>query len=113
PPPGPAEGRGGRPVSPAVSALLRAGRWSRSSRAAMSRRKRSLLSWRGREGRHPPRVHADVRALLVRERVRDPVDEAGAARRDLLELPSVLHGQAEAHGHGRTGGARPAPPREG
>src|SRR5262245_10130924 len=49
----------------------------------------------------------------MRERVPDPFDEAGAARRDLLELPPLLHGQAEARRHGGPGRALPAPPRAG
>src|SRR5207245_4940015 len=39
--------------------------------------------------------------------------EARATRRGLLELPPVLHGQAEADGHGRSRRALPAPAGEG
>ena len=63
-------------------------------------------------GIHPEYVH-HARALLLRERVRNSLHEAGAARRDLLGLPPVLHGQAEADGSGRSGRALPAPAREG
>ena len=45
--------------------------------------------------------------------VRDPFDEARAARRDLLAVPPVLHGQAEARRHGRPRRALPAAAREG
>src|SRR6266536_1896552 len=84
-----------------------------SSREATWRPRPRLLSWPGDEVRHPSRVRACNRALRVRKRVPDPIDEARAARRDLLELPPVLHGQAEARRHGRPGGAVPAPPRAG
>ena len=72
-----------------------------------------LLSWPGDEGRHPSRVRARDRALLLRQHVPDPLDEARAPRRDLLEVPPVLHGQAEADGHGRPRRALPAPARAG
>ena len=52
--------------------------------------------------------HGDV---LLRKHVPDALDEARAARRDLLAVPPVLHGQAEAHGHRRPRRALPAPPR--
>src|SRR5438067_4992690 len=79
----------------------------------MSPPKRPLLSWPGDEGRHPPRVRDRHSALRVREHVHDAFYEAGTARRDLLELPSVLYRQAEARRHGRAGGAVPAAAREG
>src|SRR2546429_3400943 len=79
----------------------------------MSPPKRPLLSWLNNEGRHPSRVRSGDRSLRVRQRVPDTLNEARAPRRDLLELPPVLHGQAEAAGHGRSGRALPAPPREG
>ena len=63
-------------------------------------------------GIHPEYVVA-TRALLLRQRVRHALDEAGAARRGVLELPPVLHGQAEADGHRRPRRALPAPAREG
>ena len=47
------------------------------------------------EDRHPSGVRPRDRALRVRQRVPDALDEARAARRDLLGLPSVLHGQAK------------------
>ena len=61
-------------------------------------------------------IHPDTSSrpsLLLREHVRDPLDEARAPRRDLLGVPPVLHGQAEAHGHRRPRRALPAPAREG
>ena len=61
---------------------------------------------------HPEYVLANV-TLLLRQRVHDALDEARAARRDLLELPPVLHGQAEAAGLRRPGRALPAAAREG
>ena len=72
-----------------------------------------LLSWPGHEGRHPPRVRPRDRALRLREHVHHAFDEARAARRDLLELPPVLHRQAEARRHGRPRRALPAAAREG
>src|SRR5207249_3771139 len=48
------------------------------------------------EGSHPPEVLRRRGALRVRGDVEDAVDQAGAAPRNLLELPPVLHGQAEA-----------------
>ena len=86
---------------------------SSSSVAATFWPKRPLLSWPGDEGRHPSRVRPLDRALLVREHVRDPLDEARAARRDLRAVPPVLHGQAEARRHGRPRRALPAAAREG
>ena len=65
--------------------------WSLSSQEATRRPKPPLLSWLGDEGRHPPGLHARDRALRMRQRVPDALDEARAARRDLLGLPSVLH----------------------
>ena len=44
------------------------------------------------EDRHPSRVRRVPRALYVRQRVHDALDQARDPRRDLLELPSVLHG---------------------
>ena len=61
---------------------------------------------------HPDYVLAHV-TLLVRKRVLDALDEAGAPRRDLRRVPPVLHGQAEARRHRRSGRALPAPAREG
>src|SRR5207244_13255406 len=37
--------------------------------------------------------------MFVREQLRDPIDEAGDPRRDLLGLPPVLHGATEAGRH--------------
>ena len=49
----------------------------------------------------------------MRELVRDPFDLARAERRDLLAVPPVLHGQAEARRHRRPRRALPAAAREG
>src|SRR5262245_33726225 len=43
--------------------------------------------------------------MRLRQYLEDPVDQAGAAPRNLLELPPVLHRPAEAHRHGRPGRA--------
>ena len=59
---------------------------------------------------HPQYDDGD-RSLHVRQRVRDALHQAGAARRDLLELPSVLHGPPEADRHRRPRRALPAPRR--
>ena len=37
----------------------------------------------------------------MRKYVPDPLDAAGAERRDLRAVPPLLHGEAEADGHGR------------
>src|SRR5215212_2852928 len=50
--------------------------------------------------------------MHVWQRVHDPLDEARDQRRDLLELPPLLHGQAEARGHRRPRRALPAPRRQ-
>src|SRR5712691_8675903 len=83
------------------------------SPAATWRRGRPLLSWPGDEGRYPSRLRARDRDVLLREHVPDAIHAARAPRRDLLELPPVLHGQAEAHGHRRPGGALPEAARAG
>ena len=49
--------------------------------------------------------------VLLRELVPDALYEVRASRRHLLSVPPVLHGQAEAHGHGRPRRAVPASPR--
>ena len=64
------------------------------------------------EDRHPSRVRRGPRALHVRQRVHDPLDQARAPRGDLLRVPPVLHGQAEAGRHGWPRGALPAPRRQ-
>ena len=71
-----------------------------------------LVSWPADESRHPSRLRPRARDLLVRERVLDALDEGRAPRRDLRRVPSVLHGEAEARRHRRSGGALPAPARE-
>ena len=110
------------PAGAAATAALLAGKVA--ARAGRDRGRGRLGRQRGtRNGRcypgramkadiHPEYVLATV-TLLVREHVPDALDEARAARRDLLELPPVLHGQAEADGHRRPRRALPAPAREG
>ena len=61
----------------------------------------------------PPQLRAGARALHVRQRVHDARHARRAARRGLLQLPPVLHGPAEADGHGRPRRALPAPRRQG
>src|SRR5215204_1326903 len=61
------------------------------------------------EGGNPPRLRSLPRPLFLRERVLHALHEAGAARGDLLAVPSLLHGQAEARGHRRPGRALPPP----
>ena len=61
-----------------------------------------------KEGIHPNYQAAQDR-LRLRQRHRDALDAAGDPRRALLRLPSVLHRQAEARGHG---GSRRAVPEE-
>ncbi|CAA9470608.1 MAG: LSU ribosomal protein L31p @ LSU ribosomal protein L31p, zinc-dependent, partial [uncultured Solirubrobacteraceae bacterium] len=64
------------------------------------------------EDRHPPRVRRVPRPLHVRERVHDALHRAHDQRRDLLELPPVLHRPAEARRHRRPRRALPAPRRQ-
>src|SRR6185503_1044188 len=97
----------------ARSSSSRRSGWSRWSRAATWPRIPPLLSWPDDEARDPSRIRARDGALRLRERVPDALDEARAARRGVLELPPVLHGQAEADGLRRPGRALPAPAREG
>ena len=55
-----------------------------------------------------PEVRRDHRHLQLRQHVQDPLHHGAApARGSLLRLPSVLHGQAEDHGHGRARGEVP------
>src|SRR5262249_22456916 len=49
-----------------------------------------------REGRYPPEVLRGRSPLRLRGDLEDAFDQARAAPRNLLELPPVLHGQAEA-----------------
>ena len=94
-----------------------AGGRSASSRAGTSPRRPPLVSWPAHEGWHSSRVRPRARHVLVRQRVLDPLHEAGAPRRDLRRVPSLLHGQAEARGHRAAGSSvssagsrRPAAP---
>src|SRR5262249_23740673 len=48
------------------------------------------------EGRHPPEVQGSRGPLRLRGDVEDALDQAGAAPRNLLELPPVLYRPAEA-----------------
>src|SRR4051812_34922801 len=64
-----------------------------------ARSDRARLHWIDDEDRDPPRIRRGPRALHVRQRVHHAVDPARDPRRDLLELPPVLHGPAEARGH--------------
>ena len=48
-----------------------------------------------------PKYSRRRRALRVRRDLEDPFDQTRAAPRNLLELPPVLHRQAEADGHRR------------
>ncbi|CAA9517702.1 MAG: LSU ribosomal protein L31p @ LSU ribosomal protein L31p, zinc-dependent, partial [uncultured Solirubrobacteraceae bacterium] len=61
------------------------------------------------EDRHPSRVRRVPRPLHVRQRVHHALDHARDLRRDLLELPSVLHRPPEARGHRRPRRALQAP----
>src|SRR4051795_255062 len=65
------------------------------------------------EDRDPSRVRRGPCALHVRQRVHDTVDPARDPRRDLLELPPVLHRPAEAGRHRWPGGPLQAPRRQG
>src|SRR5439155_17518110 len=64
------------------------------------------------EAGDPPRIRQERRAMLVREHVRDALDQPGDPRGAVLAMPPVLHGQAEAGGRRRPGRTLPAPLRE-
>src|SRR5205823_4768594 len=64
------------------------------------------------ETRDSSSISADPRPLRVRRDVDDRLDEERAARRDLLEVPPVLHGTAEAGRLGRPHRPFPAALRE-
>src|SRR5437660_6257321 len=51
------------------------------------------------EGRHSSEVPRRRGQMRLRRDMEDPVDQARAAPRNLLELPSVLYRQAEADRH--------------
>ena len=57
---------------------------------------------------HPEYVEATV-ALLVRQHLHHPLDQARPARRAVQRVPPVLHGQAEARRHRWPRRALPAP----
>ena len=67
---------------------------ARSVRRAATEAHTTRLDWMDHEDRHPSRVRRVPRALYVWQRVHDALDPARDPRRDLLELPSVLHRQA-------------------
>src|SRR6476619_772892 len=72
-----------------------AGSGSRGRRTTSATRRPSSRGHHEEE--HPPRVHRDSRDLYLREHVRDAEhgEERVHPRRRLLQLPPVLHGQAE------------------
>src|SRR5690606_10158817 len=93
---------GGRPAT----ASLRAGRCVATLRDLFSRRlpaRRSQIQTPDHESRHSSRVQRDDSDLQLRRDVRYAL-HAGrrSADRSLLELPPVLHGQAEDRGHRRS-----------
>src|SRR5262245_23061511 len=55
------------------------------------------------ERSHSSRLPSGARALRLRRRMGDPFDQARqrGAPGNLLQLPSILYGQAEADRHGR------------
>src|SRR6266496_2967863 len=55
------------------------------------------------EARNPPRVPEHAGPLRLRRDLDDPLDQERAAPRNLLELPSLLYGQTEAHRRRRSG----------
>src|SRR5271169_6211202 len=59
------------------------------------------------ETRYSSRLSRCYRALCLRAYLPDPLDDQGrhAARRNLLELPSVFHWEAETRRHRRPRGA--------
>src|SRR5947208_647127 len=64
---------------------------------------RPAFRWRGyREGRDSSEIQRGRGSLRVRQYVQDALDQAGAASRNLLGLPSVLHGAPEADRYRRT-----------
>ena len=94
---------------------LEPGETRRRGRLGRQRGRRNGRCYPGRAMKadiHPDYVLATVHCSCGND-VPDALDEARAARRDLLELPPVLHGQAEADRHRRPRRALPAPAREG
>ena len=67
---------------------------------------------RSDEEGHPSAVRRGDRALQLRQHVHHAQHQEGAARRALLAVPPVLHGQAEARGLGRPRRPLQAAPRE-
>ena len=103
-----------------AAALRRCEEESPAPRRQNGRRRRHGRQRLGRNGCcHPGlTVKPDIHPEYVTATVCCPGNEfetrstrPGAARRDLLELPSVLYGQAEAAGHGWTRRALPTPAR--
>ena len=94
--------------------------WNRAQRVVAvvsggnvaSRYRRCYPGWTMKPEIHPEYVLATVHCACGNE-FHDALDQARAARRGVLELPPVLHGQAEADGLRRPRRALPAPPREG
>src|SRR5260221_13776931 len=60
------------------------------------------LPFEGRDGQDEkesaPRIPGSSRPLRLWRDIYDPLDEEGAAAGDLQQMPSLLHGQAEARG---------------
>src|SRR5436853_2953112 len=80
-----------------------------SPMASRCARRTPLLWWRpSHEGRHSSAVRQGQDRLCLRQCHRDPFHRAPDPRRDLLGVPSVLHGQAEARRYRRPGRALPA-----
>src|SRR2546428_654490 len=58
-------------------------------------------------------LSAGHRAVRLRQQLRDALHDPRHPRGDLRQVPPLLHGEAEARGHGRTRGAVPPEVREG
>src|SRR5436309_15044184 len=65
------------------------------------------------EIRYSPRLSARSSAVRLREQLRDAVHGARDPRRNLRQVPPVLHREAETPGYGRARGAVPPEIRHG
>src|SRR5215831_432610 len=57
--------------------------------------------WRPDESKYPSELRRCGREVRLRRKLQDALDEAGDSPRNLLEMPSVFHRQAETGGHRR------------
>src|SRR3989441_889818 len=76
-------------------------------------RRHTRLEDSASETRDSSCLSAGHRTVRLRQQLRDALHDPRHPRGDLRQVPPLLHGEAEAHGHGRTRGAVPPEVREG